>query len=44
VKQLALEEMRMRVAALPMKDKGWAESDVRSAIEKQEQRLYKIVL
>ncbi|XP_025419505.1 vicilin-like seed storage protein At2g18540 [Sipha flava] len=38
VKQLALEEMRMRVAALPMKDKGWAESDVRSAIEKQEQR------
>lgn len=41
MKQSSLEEMRARVAAWPMKDKGWAESDVQSAIEKQEQRSQK---
>ncbi|XP_025208212.1 coiled-coil domain-containing protein 173-like [Melanaphis sacchari] len=38
VKQLALEEMRMRSAAWPTKPNGWAESDVQDAIEAQEKR------
>ncbi|XP_050055150.1 trichohyalin isoform X3 [Aphis gossypii] len=38
VKQLALEEMRMKSAAWPTKRNGWSESDVQDAIETQEKR------
>lgn len=38
VKQLALEEMRMKSAAWPTKQNGWAESDVLDAVEAQEKR------
>lgn len=42
VKQFALEELRTKVACWPLKNNGWAESDVRNAIEMQEQRLANI--
>lgn len=38
VRQLALEELRKRMAHWPVKDNGWAESDIQNAIDVQEQR------
>lgn len=38
IKQAALDEIRTKVAAWPVKDIGWAESDVQTAIKAKEQQ------